>query len=155
MAALPETIRVEPRWPVMLTSVAVLTLLVSLPERIRAVPGWMPYLITMMLNMPMAALAITTRKRRWLRIESVVLLVFFASVGLMIDDELYYLVITLIRRSTSVDGVQLLASNVAMWASNILGNHEELCARKFYLRFSRFLPMLTPPRFRSSTNQRS
>src|SRR6516225_2006594 len=68
-----ELIRVEARWPVMLTSVAVLVMLAFLPTRIRAFPGWVPYLMIIMLNVPMVALALTANKRRWLGIERVLL----------------------------------------------------------------------------------
>ena len=115
-----ELIRVEARWPVMLTSVAVLVMLAFLPTRIRAFPGWVPYLMIIMLNVPMVALALTANKRRWLGIERVVLFMFFASVGFILADELKYLVVTLVRRSATVDGVQLLASSVTVWASNVL-----------------------------------
>ena len=120
MSQSAEAIRVEPRWPVMLTSFVVLTLVLSLPSRIRLIPGWAPYLLLIMLNVPMLALVLTTDKRRWLRIESVVLLVFFAFAGFTLVDELRYLIVRLVRRSASVDGVQLLASSVAVWASNVL-----------------------------------
>jgi hypothetical protein len=110
-----ELIRVEARWPVMLTSVAVLVLLAFLPTRIRAFPGWVPYLMIIMLNVPMVAVALTANKRRWLGIERVVLFIFFASVGFILADALRYLVVTLVRRSANVDGVQLLASSVAVW----------------------------------------
>jgi len=112
--------RIESRWPVMLTSVAVLGLVVFLPTRIRAFPGWVPYLIIITLNVPMAALALSADKRRWLGIERVVLLVFFVSLGCTLVDELKYLVVALVRPSNHVDGLQLLASSVAVWASNVL-----------------------------------
>jgi hypothetical protein len=111
---------IEPRWPVMLTSIAVLVLVVLLPARIRAFPGWVPYVIIILLNVPMVALALAADKRRWLGIERVVLLVFFLSLGCLLADELKYLLVTLVRRSAPVDGARLLASSVAVWASNIL-----------------------------------
>ena len=115
-----QLVRIEPRWPVVLTSVVVLALVVSSPVRIRAFPGWLPYLLIITLNVPMVALALTTEKRRWLAIEHAVMLLFFACLGFTIADEVRYLVVTLIRHSNSVDGVQLLASGVVVWASNVL-----------------------------------
>jgi len=115
-----EAARVEPRWPVILTSIAVLTLIVLLPARIRAFPGWVPYLIVITLNVPMMALALAVDKRRWLGIERIVLLFFFVSLGCILADELRYLLVTLVRRSAAVEGLQLLASSVAVWVSNIL-----------------------------------
>jgi hypothetical protein len=113
-------VRIESRWPVVLTSIAVLLLVVSLPVRIRAFPGWVPYLIIITLNVPMVALALAADKRRWLTIEHAVMLLFFASLGFTLADEVRYLVTTLVRRSTSVDGLQLLASSVVVWATNVL-----------------------------------
>jgi hypothetical protein len=78
---MPESVEValvEPRWPVMLTSIAVLTLVVFLPARIREFPGWVPYLIVITLNVPMVALALPVDKRRWLGIERVVLFLFLS-----------------------------------------------------------------------------
>ena len=112
--------RIEPRWPVMLTSIAILTLVVLLPPRIRAFPGWVPYLIVVTLNVPMVAVALAADKRRWLGIERVVLLVFFVSLGCILADELKYLLAALVRRSAPVDGLQLLASSVAVWLGNVL-----------------------------------
>ena len=85
-----QLVRIEPRWPVVLTSIAVLILVVSLPARIRAFPDWVPYLIIITLNVPMVALALATDKRRWLAIEHVVMLLFFAGVGFTLADEVRY-----------------------------------------------------------------
>ena len=115
-----QAVRVEPRWPIMLTSIAVLALVVFLPPRIRAFPGWVPYLIVITLNVPMGAVALAPDKRRWLGIERVVLLVFFVSLGCILAVELKYLLVTLVRRSAPVDGLQLLASSVAVWLCNVL-----------------------------------
>jgi len=68
----------------------------------------------------MVALALATDKRRWLAIEHAVMLLFFASLGFTLADEVRYLVTTLVRRSNSVDGLQLLASSVVVWATNVL-----------------------------------
>jgi len=115
-----QAVRVEPRWPVMLTSITVLALVVFLPTRIRAFPGWVPYLVIITLNVPMVALALLADKRRWLVIERVVLLVFFVGLGCILADELKYLLVTLVQRPASVSGLQLLTSSVAVWMANIL-----------------------------------
>jgi hypothetical protein len=69
---------------------------------------------------PMVALALDLDKRRWLDIERVVLWIFFVTLGCILGDELKYLLVTLVRSSASVNGVQLLASSVALWLSNVL-----------------------------------
>ena len=115
-----QLVRIEPRWPVVLTSIAVLILVLSLPVRVRAFPGWVPYLLIITLNVPMVALALVTEKRRWLAIEHAVMLLFFAGLGFTLVEEVRYLVTTLVRRSSSVDGLQLLVSGVVVWVSNVL-----------------------------------
>ena len=115
-----QSVRIEPRWPVVLTSIAVLILVLSLPVRVRAFPGWVPYLLIIPLNVPMVALALATDKRRWLAIEHFVMLFFFAGLGFAVADEVRYLVASLVRRSSRVDGLQLLTSGVVVWASNVL-----------------------------------
>jgi hypothetical protein len=115
-----QVIRVEPRWPVMLTSVVVLTLVALLPDRIRAFPSWVPYLIVFILNVPMLALTLTSDKRPWLALERVVLLVFFAGLGFALVDELEHLVITLVGHPATVIATQLLASSIVVWVSNVL-----------------------------------
>jgi len=74
-----QLVRIEPRWPVVLTSIAVLVLVVSSPVRIRAFPGWLPYLLIITLNVPMVALGLATEKRRWLAIEHGVMLLFLLA----------------------------------------------------------------------------
>jgi uncharacterized membrane protein len=69
---------------------------------------------------PMVALALATEKKRWLAIEHAVMLLFFAGLGFMVADEVRYLVASLLLRSSSVNGLQLLSSGVVVWASNIL-----------------------------------
>jgi hypothetical protein len=76
--------------------------------------------IIITLNVPMVAVALAADKRRWLGIERVVLLVFFVGLGCILAGELKYLLVTLVRRSAPVDGLQLLASSVAVWLSNVL-----------------------------------
>jgi hypothetical protein len=48
------------------------------------------------------------------------MLFFFVEVSFTLADEVRYLVATLIRQSAGVDGLQLLASSVVVWASNVL-----------------------------------
>jgi hypothetical protein len=68
----------------------------------------------------MVALQLTTHKARWLRVERIVLLFFVAIVGFGLVKSLWYLLYEMVRRSFEVTGVQLLASSVAAWATNVL-----------------------------------
>lgn len=112
--------QIEPRWPVILTIVAVGCLLALLPSRVRVLPSWVPLLLAMGLIVPMAAVALTIAKGRWLRIESIVTLVFFVVAGFGIIAELTHLLSSMVRRSAEISGLQLLTSSIAVWAENVL-----------------------------------
>ena len=77
-----EATHIEPRWPVIIAILAVLSLQALLPDRIRAFPSWVPFLLAIVLIVPMVALTLTSAKARWLRIESIVILFFFMIGGL-------------------------------------------------------------------------
>jgi len=115
-----EVMHIEPRWPVVLATVAVLSLLTWLPDRVRLVPAWIPFLAVTALIVPMAALALSTAKARWLRIERIVTLLFIVFGGLTIVDILQNLLYSMVRRSAEITGLQLLASSIAVWAENVL-----------------------------------
>src|SRR6516165_7836727 len=115
-----EVMHIEPRWPVVLATVAVLSLLTWLPDRVRLVPAWIPFLAVTALIVPMAALALSTAKARWLRIERIVTLLFIVFGGLTIVGILQNLLYSMVRRSAEITGLQLLASSIAVWAENVL-----------------------------------
>src|SRR4030042_6485905 len=66
--------RIEPRWPVALTVLAVFFLLAVLPERVRLFPIWFPYVVAIVVIAPMAAVTLTAAKARLLRVERVITL---------------------------------------------------------------------------------
>ena len=111
---------IEPRWPVALTSIVVFALLAFLPSRIRLLPTWVPCLFVIALNVPMAALALTHAKARWLRIEGVVTLLFLVIVGLLNVAHLRYLFAAISSASGKITGLQLLTSSVTVWTVNVL-----------------------------------
>ena len=115
-----ELTRIESRWQVVLVILAIFSLLTLLPSRIRVFPNWVPFLLTIVLIVPMLALQLTTAKARWLRVERIVILFFFAIAGFALLTSLGYLLYEMVRRSFEVTGVQLLASSVAAWATNVL-----------------------------------
>jgi len=110
----------EPRWPIVVTIVAVSALLTTLPERVRVFPQWVPYIFVVILIMPMTALAWTTAKGRWLRIESAVLWLFFLTAGFGLVAQLIRVLSAMVGRSTELSGLQLLTSSIAVWATNVL-----------------------------------
>jgi hypothetical protein len=107
----------EPRWPVVLTIVAVFALLATLPYRVRVFPRWVPWILTIILVVPMIALAVITDKIRWLRIEVVVIRLFFVTAGFGLVDQLIRVLSAMVRRSSEVGGLQLLTSSIAVFLS--------------------------------------
>jgi hypothetical protein len=112
--------RIEPRWPVMVTIAVVLLLVSSLPGRIKVLPPWFPCLLALALILPMAALTVSAAKARWLRIESVVTLLFMAIVGFNVTLALHHLLSRMVQPSGELTGLQLLSSSIGLWAANVL-----------------------------------
>jgi len=115
-----QTRRIEPRWPVVLTVLAVLFLLAVLPGRIRLLPIWLFYVIAIEVIAPMAAVTLTAAKARWLRVERVMTLFFFVVAGAATIAGLAYLIHIMVRRSVEISGLQLLTSSIAVWITNVL-----------------------------------
>jgi hypothetical protein len=69
-----QLFRIERCWPVALALLAVILLLGLLPGRVRLVPIWLPYLLGGALLVPIAAVALTAGKARWLRFERAIML---------------------------------------------------------------------------------
>jgi hypothetical protein len=112
--------QIESRWPVVLTIITVVCLVGLLPGRLRVFPPWVPLLLAIGLILPMAALGLTTAKALWLRIESIVTLVFFVIAGFGMIDQLARLLLSMVRRSTEITGLQLLTSSISVWVTNVL-----------------------------------
>lgn len=115
-----RTVRFEPRWPVALTILAVILLLALLPKYIRLLPTWVAYVLGGIVLMPIVAVGLTSARARWLRVERVTTLLFFAVGAVLILANLTNLVYAMVHRSAEITGVQLLAASVAAWVANIL-----------------------------------
>ncbi len=115
-----QTPRIEPRWPVILTVIAVVCLLAVLPGRVRLLPIWLSYIVAIVVSAPMAAATLTAAKARWLRIERVITLLFFVVAGVGTLMGLGYLIHAMVRRSEEISGLQLLTSSIAFWVINVL-----------------------------------
>ncbi len=111
---------IEPRWPVILVVVAVLALMTLLPSRIRVFPPWVPFLVALALIVPMAALSLSTAKARWLRIESIVTLLFLAILGFGIVFGLKKVFSRMLHPSAELTGLQLLSSSLMAWVANVM-----------------------------------
>jgi len=113
-------VRIESRWPVALVMLAAVVLLSLLPARLRIFPIWLPFVLCVVVIVPMAALSLSTRKASWLRLENaaIAIILLFAAVGIV--DQLVRLFSEMIRRSAEVTGLQLLSSSIAIWVTNAL-----------------------------------
>ena len=115
-----DVTHIESRWYVILATLAIFFLLTVFPSRVRVFPDWMPLVLTIALIVPMVALQLTTHTARWRRVERAVISVFVAVAGFGLIDMLGYLLFEMVRHSFAVTGIELLASSVAAWATNIL-----------------------------------
>jgi hypothetical protein len=115
-----EVTHIEPRWPVVVAIVAVYFLQTVLPSRVKPFPRWVPFLLLIGLIVPMVALTLSSAKARWLRVESIVISLFFVLGGWAIVKSLGFLLFEMVRHSAEVIGLQLLTSSVAVWAQNLL-----------------------------------
>jgi hypothetical protein len=115
-----QPIRIEPRWPVVLAIFAVILMVVLLPERVVLFPAWFPYVIGIALILPMAAVGLSAKKARWLRVERTIMLLFIVAMGVGTLANLGSLIGAMVRRSGEVGGIQLLASSIVVWVSNVL-----------------------------------
>jgi hypothetical protein len=111
---------IEPRWPVALAILVVILILTLLPNRVRVLPMWLPPLLGIAMIVPMVALSVTRANASWLRTEWIVTVFFLVIAGFGVVDELISLLTSMLRRPSEVAGLQLLASSIGVWASNVL-----------------------------------
>jgi len=111
---------IEPRWPVVLTIFAVIILLAALPGRIRFFPDWLAPVLGIAVLAPTAAVGLATAKVRWLRLERIVMLLFFVVSGCGSIVNLANLITAMIGHSSQVSGLQLLTSSIGVWVTNVL-----------------------------------
>ncbi len=110
----------EPRWPVALAILAVIFLLAVLPERIRLFPIWVTYVGGFAVLIPIGAVGLMGARARWLPVERTVTLLFFLVTGVSNLANLANLISGIVGRSAEIGGLQLLASSIAVWATNVL-----------------------------------
>ena len=110
----------EPRWPVVLTILTVILLLIMLPERIRLLPRWAPYVLGFTVLAPISIVGLTAAKPLWLRVERTFTLLFIVVAGGVTLADLASVIGQMVYRSAQVGGLQLLTSSVAVWVTNVL-----------------------------------
>lgn len=116
----PQIRRIESRWLVVLTVVAVFVLLIFLPGRVRVFPLWVGCALVSALIAPMVALSLSTDKRRWLHIEGTATVVFILITGFALLHNLQFLLSQMVRGEVKLTGFTLLTSSIAVWAVNLL-----------------------------------
>ena len=110
----------EARWPVALAIIAVLALLLFLPARVRLLPPWVICLVGAIVIAPLLAIAMRPQSAAWPRIERLVTIAFVVIAGTGNLVVLRELIFDMIRRSQTIDGLQLLSSSIAVWACNVM-----------------------------------
>lgn len=111
--------RFERRWPVVLTLLALLSLLATLPGPIRLMPIWVTYIIGTVVLTPIVVVGLTAARERWLRVERAVTLLFTASGVILLLANLANVMRTMAQRPADITGMALLASSVGLWANNV------------------------------------
>ncbi len=112
--------RFEPRWPAGLAVLSLGVLLALLPARIRLVPTWVSPALGIILIAPMVAVGLTHARRRWIRVERIVTLIFCVTILFGTVTNLAVLISVMAVGSRGVGGVQLFMSSVAVWTTNVL-----------------------------------
>ena len=110
----------ERRWPAALTMLVVLLLLHGLPDRVRLAPRWTLYALWIVTTLSMGMVGLTRARAGWVRVERIVLLLFFLTVEIGALVTLASLVRSILGRSGELTGIQLLASSIAVWITNSL-----------------------------------
>lgn len=110
----------ESRWPVVVTILAVIVLLAMLPRHIRLLPFWIAELFGAVVLTPIVGVWLASSKARWLRIERVVILAYGTIAIFLALANLRNLIYAMVARSGEITGVQLLASSIAIWVTNVL-----------------------------------
>ncbi len=111
---------IESRWPVALTIFLALGLTSVLPDRLRLLPIWFLYLEIITIFAAMFAVGWTRGKKRWLRVERVVMLFFCLVMGTATLIGLGELIREIVTGSKAIDGLYLLTSSISLWISNVL-----------------------------------
>jgi hypothetical protein len=115
-----QPIRIEARWPGVLAVLVVLLLAAILPERISLFPAWLPYVLGVAVLTPMVGAGLTAGKGRWERLEHTITILFFLVVVAGTLANLANLMNAMVRRPAEVSGMQLLASSIGVWVTNVI-----------------------------------
>jgi hypothetical protein len=115
-----QTSRIEARWPGVLAVLVVLLLAAILPERISLFPAWLPYVLGVAVLTPMAGAGFTAGKGWWESLERKITILFFLVMEAGTLANLANLISAMVHRAHEVSGLQLLASSIGVWITNVL-----------------------------------
>ncbi|MCB0726514.1 MAG: hypothetical protein KDD00_03575 [Ignavibacteriae bacterium] len=117
---IPNPLKFEKRWPVALTILIVGILLWFIPERISLLPSWLAYAACIIMLIPIIAIGLTKADPFWLKMEKYILFSFLFLTGVGNFMNLENLIKDMLYKSSQIDGLQLLASSIAVWLINAL-----------------------------------
>ena len=112
--------RLEPRWPVLLAILLVVGLLALMPGRIRLFPFWFPYVIGIIVIVPIAAVGLMAARALWISVERTVTILFCVVMGMITLANLTNLINAMVYKSAEISGIQLLTSSISVWVANVL-----------------------------------
>jgi hypothetical protein len=135
--------RTEPRWPVALTIIVILALLILLPSRVRVFPPWLLAVLGLMAVGGVVGAATHTQNARWASIERwmIASAAVLGGAGALVT--LRELIYDMIHGSKAVDGLQMLSSRCSTgnWTGAVRsGAHTGIAGRTGSSRRTRLLP---------------
>jgi hypothetical protein len=110
----------ESRWPVLLTLLAWMAVLLAMPARLRLLPHWAVYLAAATVVTPMLAVAIRPASPVIRQAERVITLIFVAFATIVHMTILRMVIEDILHNAQDVSGIQMLASSVAVWIGNVV-----------------------------------
>ena len=110
----------ERRWQVGFAILSVIAVLALLPGRLRLFPFWFPYVVGVVVLLPVTAVGLSAGKTLWLRIERMITLCFFVFTVATTLTILANLIQMMIQGPAEINGLRLLTSSIAVWVTNIL-----------------------------------
>jgi hypothetical protein len=115
-----KSLRIELRWSAVLAVVVLWALERGLPNRFRMLPAGFDFILFGTVLIPMLAVGLTAGTTRWLRIERVTTWLFVAVTGSLTLANLVVLIQEMLFGRGQLDALELLASGVAIWVSNVV-----------------------------------
>jgi hypothetical protein len=112
--------RGEARTPVILTLLAVLIIMAALPERVRLLPRWVSMLAAGLEIAALAAAAMFRGRPVLVVMERWVTVAFLSFAGALMLNDIQRLIGLMLLKAGTVDGLQLLTTSVAVWVINVL-----------------------------------